>query len=47
MTPAVLGLAGVPGDELLLLRIAAGPFLTLVAVGLTLWAYAADRRSVA
>ncbi|MFI8323862.1 hypothetical protein [Streptomyces sp. NPDC085529] len=44
MTPAVLGLAGVPADRLLPLRIVAGPCLTLVAIGLTLWAYAVDRR---
>ncbi|MFB7224838.1 hypothetical protein [Streptomyces sp. NPDC056227] len=32
-TPALLGLAGVPADELLLLRITAGSLLPLVAVG--------------
>ncbi|MBG0852756.1 hypothetical protein I2W78_13125 [Streptomyces spinoverrucosus] len=38
LTPAVLGLAGVPADGLLLLRITAGPLLLLIAVGVVVWA---------
>ncbi|MFF9016552.1 hypothetical protein ACF09C_26730 [Streptomyces sp. NPDC014870] len=38
LTPAVLGLAGVHGDELLPLRIAGGPLLLLIAVGVVVWA---------
>ncbi|MDV5145414.1 hypothetical protein R1T08_14635 [Streptomyces sp. SBC-4] len=34
----ILGLAGVPGDELLLLRIVAGPLVILAALGLVAWA---------
>ncbi|MFJ5708396.1 hypothetical protein [Streptomyces sp. NPDC093105] len=45
MTPAVLSLAGIPGDELLALRITAGPILILTAVALIFWAHAAERRS--
>ncbi|MBX9427488.1 hypothetical protein [Streptomyces lateritius] len=42
LTPAILGLAGVPGDELLLLRVVAGPLLMLAALGL---AVRASRRA--
>ncbi|MER6996633.1 hypothetical protein [Streptomyces sp. NPDC000410] len=44
LTPAVLSLAGVPGDELVPLRIAAGPLLILAATVLVLWASVTDRR---
>ncbi|MEJ8658789.1 hypothetical protein [Streptomyces sp. MS1.AVA.4] len=44
LTPAVLSLAGVPGDELIPLRIAAGPLLVLAATVLVLWASVTDRR---
>ncbi|MFG2836970.1 hypothetical protein ACGFYE_18430 [Streptomyces zaomyceticus] len=44
LTPAVLSLAGVPGDELIPLRIAAGPLLILAATVLVVWASVTDRR---
>ncbi|WP_327165518.1 hypothetical protein [Streptomyces zaomyceticus] len=44
LTPAILSLVGVPGDELLPLRIAGGPLLVLAAVALMMWASFADRR---
>ncbi|MGW6563919.1 hypothetical protein [Streptomyces sp. NPDC054975] len=47
LTPAVLSLAGVPGDELIALRIAAGPLLILAAMVLVLWASVTDRRDTA
>ncbi|MFD9968937.1 MULTISPECIES: hypothetical protein [unclassified Streptomyces] len=44
LTPAVMGLAGVPSDDLLALRIAAGPLLILCALGVVIGASIADRR---
>ncbi|MFG2334310.1 hypothetical protein ACGFMM_32570 [Streptomyces sp. NPDC048604] len=44
LTPAVLSLAGVPGDELVPLRITAGPLLILAATILVLWASVTERR---
>ncbi|KUH40580.1 MULTISPECIES: hypothetical protein [Streptomyces] len=44
ITPAVLGLAGVPGDELLVLRVVAGPLLICGAFALLVRASLADRR---
>ncbi|WP_338491790.1 hypothetical protein [Streptomyces sp. SJL17-4] len=44
LTPALLGLARVPADELLPLRITAGPLLLLVAVGIVVWTSLAGSR---
>ncbi|MFF1420446.1 hypothetical protein [Streptomyces sp. NPDC058280] len=45
LTPAIMGLAGVPGDELLALRIVAGPLLILGALALVVGAATAERRA--
>ncbi|MFF8191823.1 hypothetical protein ACF05L_13445 [Streptomyces bobili] len=47
LTPAVLSLAGVPGDELIPLRIVAGLLPILAATVVVLWASVTDRRDTA